>query len=171
MSGSWNTGHLAAKKSVRASPLWTLQDSVLGVCLLTLFNAYILISLSGAPAADFDRMVWGGRIAGIFFLADDYIDSGKMLDRIPGFKKAATGTGVCFLLILSFNIYILTSSFSASASRGQGWTMPRHCFSRYKGDISPTHVWSAHQVHAWVVGLEYPWAFLQSWSVSGHPSS
>ncbi|THU86527.1 terpenoid synthase, partial [Dendrothele bispora CBS 962.96] len=40
----------------------------------------------GAPAADFDRMVWGARIAGIFFLADDYIDSGKMLDRIPGFK-------------------------------------------------------------------------------------
>ena len=50
---------------------------------------------SGAPAADFDRMVWGARIAGVFFLADDYIDSGKMLDRIPGFKKAATGTGVC----------------------------------------------------------------------------
>jgi len=48
----------------------------------------------GAPAADFDRMVWGGRMAGIFFLADDYIDSGKMYDRIPGFKKAATGTGV-----------------------------------------------------------------------------
>ncbi|KAK7683855.1 hypothetical protein QCA50_013233 [Cerrena zonata] len=46
-----------------------------------------------APASDFDRMVWGGRIAGIFFLADDYIDSGKMLDRIPGFKKAATGEG------------------------------------------------------------------------------
>ncbi|KAJ3558602.1 hypothetical protein NM688_g821 [Phlebia brevispora] len=46
-----------------------------------------------APAADFDRMVWGARIAGVFFLADDYIDSGKMLDRIPGFKKAATGTG------------------------------------------------------------------------------
>lgn len=39
-------------------------------------------------------MVWGARIAGIFFLADDYIDSGKMLDRIPGFKKAATGEGV-----------------------------------------------------------------------------
>ncbi|KAF5343069.1 hypothetical protein D9758_011143 [Tetrapyrgos nigripes] len=46
-----------------------------------------------APAADFNRMVWGARIAGIFFLADDYIDSGKMLDRIPGFKTAATGTG------------------------------------------------------------------------------
>ncbi|KIM35562.1 hypothetical protein M413DRAFT_32419 [Hebeloma cylindrosporum] len=46
-----------------------------------------------APAADFDRMVWGARISGIFFLADDYIDSGKMLDRIPGFKQAATGTG------------------------------------------------------------------------------
>ncbi|CAL1709886.1 unnamed protein product [Somion occarium] len=46
-----------------------------------------------APASDFDRMVWGARIAGIFFLADDYIDSGKMLDRIPGFKKAATGEG------------------------------------------------------------------------------
>ena len=50
---------------------------------------------AGAPAADFDRMVWGARIAGVFFLADDYIDSGKMLDRIPGFKKAATGAGVC----------------------------------------------------------------------------
>ncbi|TFK64027.1 terpenoid synthase [Pluteus cervinus] len=47
----------------------------------------------GAPAADFDRMVWGGRIAGIFFLADDYVDNGRMLDRIPGFKKAATGEG------------------------------------------------------------------------------
>lgn len=33
-------------------------------------------------------------MASIFFLADDYIDSGRMLDRIPGFKKAATGTGV-----------------------------------------------------------------------------
>ncbi|EIM88906.1 terpenoid synthase [Stereum hirsutum FP-91666 SS1] len=44
----------------------------------------------GAPAADFDRMVWGARIAGIFFLADDYIDSGKMLDRIPGFKAVCT---------------------------------------------------------------------------------
>jgi Delta6-protoilludene synthase len=52
----------------------------------------------GAPAADFDRMVWGARIAGIFFLADDYIDSGKMLDRIPGFKAAATGTGVSDIL-------------------------------------------------------------------------
>jgi hypothetical protein len=41
-------------------------------------------------------MVWGARIAGIFFLADDLVDTGKMLDRIPGFKKAATGEGVCF---------------------------------------------------------------------------
>ena len=49
---------------------------------------------TGAPAADFDRMIWGCRMAGIFFLADDYVDSGKMLDRIPGFKKAATGNGV-----------------------------------------------------------------------------
>lgn len=46
-----------------------------------------------APAADFDRMVWGARLAGIFFLADDYIDSGKELERIPGFKRAAEGTG------------------------------------------------------------------------------
>ena len=43
----------------------------------------------GAPAADFYRMVWGARIAGVFFLADDYIDSGKMLDRIPGFKMVS----------------------------------------------------------------------------------
>lgn len=54
-----------------------------------------LIRRIGAPAADFDRMVWGARIAGIFFLADDYIDSGKMLDRIPGFKA------VCTFLVLS----------------------------------------------------------------------
>ena len=56
-----------------------------------------------APAADFDRMVWGARIAGIFFLADDYIDSGRMLDRIPGFKHAATGSGVSrfFLPLIS----------------------------------------------------------------------
>ncbi|KAJ7482246.1 terpenoid synthase [Mycena galericulata] len=47
----------------------------------------------GAPASDFKRMVWGARIAGIFFLADDLIDSGKMLERIPGFKQAATGEG------------------------------------------------------------------------------
>lgn len=39
-------------------------------------------------------MVWGGRIAGIFFLADDYVDSGGMVERIPGFKQAATGSGV-----------------------------------------------------------------------------
>lgn len=51
---------------------------------LSFYN--LLIGRTGAPAADFDRMVWGARIAGIFFLADDYIDSGKMLDRIPGFK-------------------------------------------------------------------------------------
>ena len=60
-----------------------------------------------APAADFDRMVWGARIAGIFFLADDYIDSGRMLDRIPGFKHAATGSGVSrpfFPLISYLNI-------------------------------------------------------------------
>lgn len=74
-------------------------------CMSTnLFGGYILIYFSGAPAADFDRMVWGGIIGGIFFLADDYIDSGKMLNRIPGFKKAATGTGVRFLPILAFQI-------------------------------------------------------------------
>lgn len=39
-------------------------------------------------------MVWGGRIAGIYFLADDCVDTGKVLDRIPGFKKAAEGEGV-----------------------------------------------------------------------------
>lgn len=50
----------------------------------------------GAPAADFDRMVWAARLAGAFFLADDYVDTGKMLDRIPGFKQAATGNGVRF---------------------------------------------------------------------------
>lgn len=48
----------------------------------------------GAPASDFDRMVWGGRIAGIFFLADDHVDNGGQYNRIPGYKKAATGTGV-----------------------------------------------------------------------------
>ncbi|KAJ7482242.1 terpenoid synthase [Mycena galericulata] len=46
-----------------------------------------------APASDFKRMVWGARIAGVFFLADDLMDSGKMLERIPGFKQAATGEG------------------------------------------------------------------------------
>lgn len=52
-------------------------------------------------------MVWGARIAGIFFLADDYIDSGKMLDRIPGFKKAATGEGVSIC-----KRFVLTSSLT-----------------------------------------------------------
>ncbi|KAF8507401.1 terpenoid synthase [Gautieria morchelliformis] len=47
----------------------------------------------GVPAADFDRMVWVGRAAGIFFLADDYVDTGRMVHRISGFKRAATGTG------------------------------------------------------------------------------
>ncbi|KAE9386861.1 terpenoid synthase [Gymnopus androsaceus JB14] len=51
-----------------------------------------------APGADFDRMIWGARLAGIFFLADDYIDSGKELDRIPGFKKAAEAPGLENLL-------------------------------------------------------------------------
>jgi hypothetical protein len=63
-----------------------------------------LISISGAPAADFDRMVWGARFGGVFILSDDYIDTGKMLNRIPGFKKAATGTGVCFPPILAFHM-------------------------------------------------------------------
>ncbi|THG97347.1 hypothetical protein EW026_g4628 [Hermanssonia centrifuga] len=57
------------------------------------FNNLAGFSTWCAPAADFDRMVWGARIAGVFFMADDYVDSGKMLDRIPGFKKAATGNG------------------------------------------------------------------------------
>lgn len=57
-------------------------------------------------------MVWGARIAGIFFLADDYIDSGKMLDRIPGFKK------VCFL---SFCILMCQLTFSINqAATGEG---------------------------------------------------
>lgn len=56
--------------------------------LVTLTDVFF----TGAPAADFDRMVWATRVGGVFFLADDYIDSGKMLDRIPGFKKAASGT-------------------------------------------------------------------------------
>ncbi|KAF8516476.1 terpenoid synthase [Gautieria morchelliformis] len=42
----------------------------------------------GAPAADFDRMVWGTRFIGVYFLAGDYLDNGKMQNRIPGFKKA-----------------------------------------------------------------------------------
>lgn len=58
------------------------------------FITLIDVNFAGAPAADFDRMVWATRIGGVFFLADDYIDSGKMFERIPGFKKAATGTGV-----------------------------------------------------------------------------
>lgn len=47
-------------------------------------------------------MVWGGRLAGVFFLADDYVDSGKMLNRIPGFKQAATGTGVSYIIFFVF---------------------------------------------------------------------
>jgi hypothetical protein len=39
-------------------------------------------------------MVWGARLAGIFFLADDYVDCGKEMERIPGFKRAAEGNGV-----------------------------------------------------------------------------
>jgi hypothetical protein len=58
---------------------------------------FFFFPFKGAPAADFDRMVWGGIMASIFFLADDYVDSGRMMDRIPGFKAAATGTGVSFL--------------------------------------------------------------------------
>lgn len=97
-NGSWNIGPSPARRNVPVYRLWALQDSVPGVrrdaCYLRSFLVPDVIS-SGAPAADFDRMVWGARIAGVFFLADDYIDSGKMLDRIPGFKKAATGAGVC----------------------------------------------------------------------------
>ncbi len=50
-------------------------------------------------------MVWGARIAGVFFLSDDLVDSGKMLDRIPGFKQAATGEGARYsFLIICFSI-------------------------------------------------------------------
>jgi hypothetical protein len=49
---------------------------------------------AGAPASDFNRMVWIARLGGVFFLSDDYIDSGKEFNRIPGFKRAAEGHGV-----------------------------------------------------------------------------
>jgi hypothetical protein len=39
-------------------------------------------------------MVRGARVSGVFFLADDYLHNGKMQNRISGFNKAATGTGV-----------------------------------------------------------------------------
>lgn len=47
-----------------------------------------------APAADFDRMVCVGRLMGALFISDDYLDNGKMFDRLSGFKKVATGEGV-----------------------------------------------------------------------------
>uniref|UniRef100_A0A0W0FP99 Terpene synthase n=1 Tax=Moniliophthora roreri TaxID=221103 RepID=A0A0W0FP99_MONRR len=50
-----------------------------------------------APATDFNRMIWSTCIGGMFFLANDYIDSGKMLEQIPGFKQVATGTGLLHL--------------------------------------------------------------------------
>lgn len=55
---------------------------------------YIDVAYVGAPAGDFARMVWGGRLFGSLFMADDLLDSGKMLGRIPGFKEAARGEGV-----------------------------------------------------------------------------
>ena len=62
------------------------------------------------PAADFDRLVWGVRITGVFFISDDYIDTGRMLDRIPGFKHAATGAGVSrsFFPLISFLTFVVS---------------------------------------------------------------
>ena len=61
---------------------------------LTLFT--LIISVAAAPASDPDRLVWGSRLTSILFLSDDYIDSGKMMDRVSGFKQAASGEGVRF---------------------------------------------------------------------------
>ena len=58
-------------------------------CLILSINP-----LQAAPAADFERLVLASRIVTATFLTDDVIDSGRMLDRIAGFKQA-TGNGVC----------------------------------------------------------------------------
>ncbi|KAF9066974.1 isoprenoid synthase domain-containing protein [Rhodocollybia butyracea] len=50
------------------------------------------------PSADFDRMVWAGRITGIFFVLDDYVDNDKDLSKIPAFKQAAEVPGLENLL-------------------------------------------------------------------------
>ncbi|THG96276.1 hypothetical protein EW026_g5534 [Hermanssonia centrifuga] len=46
-----------------------------------------------SPAGDLYRSIWGARAIGVIFFTDDCLDTGKMFDRIPGCKKAVTGTG------------------------------------------------------------------------------